>query len=35
MNKVQATELPSAIALETAASGDAAALKKVLILRNT
>lgn len=35
MNKVQATELPSAIALETAAGGAGAALKKVLILRNT
>ena len=35
MNKVQAIELPSAIALETIGSGDAAALKKVLILRNT
>jgi len=35
MNKVGATELPSAIALETVGSGAAAALKKVLILRNT
>jgi len=34
MNKVQATELPSAIALETVVSGAGAALKKVLVLRN-
>ena len=35
MFKSGPTELPSAIALETAAGGAGAALKKVLILRNT